>query len=120
MSDGNLVWSAEQLKERYGIFFNSSPRVHLDRRNVPEKYWALLPYAEFWGIADSSTRMDLIDRAPADVRRNLKQVVGASDDMLEEWMLAPDTDTLNPTDEYVAFAAMIMAADYIPPLGSAN
>jgi hypothetical protein len=79
---------------------------------VPEKLWPLLPYAEFWGIADSDLRIELVEQAPPDIRRNLKEVISVFEDDLEEWLVGDDDASRNPTDEYVAFAALIMAADY--------
>lgn len=107
------ILSADQMKRRYGSFYDTSPMVHLDRRKVPEKIWPLLPYAEFWGVADDWTRETLVKQALADVQQNLKQAVSAFEDALEEWLAGPEADNPNPSDEYVAFAAMIMAADYL-------
>jgi hypothetical protein len=87
--------------------------LRLDRRKVPEKFWPLLPYAEFWGIADDWARQDLLKQAPAEIQRNLKQVVATFDNALDEWLAGPEADNPTPTDEYVAFCAMGMAADYI-------
>ena len=101
------------MRQRYGSFYESSPNIALDRTKVPEQLWPLLPYAEFWGIADDWTREDLIEKAPPDVRRNLKEVVAAYDRLMEPWLAGPEASNPDPSDEYVAFAAMIMAAAYI-------
>lgn len=107
------ILSAEEMKQWYDHFYESSPKVRLNRANVPEQLWPLLPYAEFWGIADDWTREDLIEQAPADVQRNLKAVITSYNSDLEEWLAGPEASNRNPSDEYVAFAAMIMAADYV-------
>lgn len=107
------VLTAEEMKQRYGRFYDQSPMVRLDRGKVPERFWPLLPYAEFWGIADDWTREDLIEKASADVRQNLKAVVAAHDSALQEWLAGAEASSRTPSDEYVAFVAMIMAADYI-------
>ena len=107
------ILNPEQMKQRYGSFYESSPKVHLDQRRVPERFWPLLAYAEFWGIADDLTREILAKQAPADVQHNLKEVVTAFDSALEEWLTGPEAGNPNPSDEYVAFAALIMAADYV-------
>lgn len=104
---------ADRMKRRYGGFYDRSPKVHLDPRNVPEQFWPLLPYAEFWGIADDWTREGLVDQAVPDVRRNLKDTVSLFEDALEEWLIGAEARNRDPSDEYVAFAAMIMAADYV-------
>lgn len=107
------ILSAEQMKQRYGSFYDSSPKVHLDRSMVPKRFWPLLPYAEFWGIVDDLEREILVKQAPTDVQHNLKEVVTAFDSALDEWLAGPEADNPNPTDEYIAFSAMGMAADYI-------
>jgi hypothetical protein len=113
MSETSDILSAEQMKRRYGSFYDSSPKLHLDRRNIPGVLWPLLAYAEFWGIADDLTREILVEQAPADVQRNLKEVVAAFDSALDEWLAGPEADNPTPTDEYIAFSAMGMAADYL-------
>jgi len=113
MSETSDILSAEQMKRRYGSFYDASPKLHLDRTKVPEKFWPLLAYAEFWGIADDLTREILVEQAPADVQRNLKEVVAAFDSALDEWLAGPEADNPTPTDEYIAFSAMGMAADYL-------
>jgi hypothetical protein len=111
MSEEVEILDTETMQRRYGAFYSSSPKVHLDKKKVPREFWPLLPYAEFWGIADDWTRQDLVKSASPDVRQNLKQVVAAFDKALDEWLAGPEADDPNPTDEYVAFCAMGMAAD---------
>jgi hypothetical protein len=112
MSDKIEILTAEEMQQRYGSFYNSSPMARLDKSKIPKQFWPLLPYAEFWGIADDWTRQDLVKSAPPDVRENLKRVIAAYDGALDEWLAGPDAGNRNPSDEYVAFCAMGMAADY--------
>jgi len=107
------ILSADQMQQRYGSFYDQSPRQNLDRRKVPEKLWPLLQFAEVLGNADDWTREDLVKQAPADVQRNLKDAVAAFENSLEEWLAGPESDNPNPSDEYIAFVAMIMAADSV-------
>ncbi len=113
MTDKTEILTAEEMRQWYGGFYTSSPMVRLDRSKVPEQFWPLLPYAEFWGIADDWTREDLIEKAPPEVLQNLKQVLATFDEALDEWLAGPEADDRSPSDEYVAFCAMGMAADYI-------
>jgi hypothetical protein len=101
------------MKRMYGTFFNESPKVTLSENRIPEKFWPLLPYAEFWGISDDWTRESLVRKASADVRRNLKEVVAVFDNALMEWLAESEADSREPSDEYVAFSAMVMAADFV-------
>ncbi len=73
----------------------------------------MLPYAEFWGIADDWTREDLVKSAPPGARENLKQVVAAFDNAMDEWLAGPEADASDPSDEYIAYSAMRMAAYYM-------
>ena len=107
------ILSAEQMKRWYGSFYDRSPMLDLDQRKVPEEFWPLLPYAEFWGVADDLTREILVKQAPADVQHNLKEAVAAFDNALDEWLAGPEADDPNPSDEYIAFSAMRMAAYYV-------
>jgi hypothetical protein len=106
------ILTDEQMRSRYGRFYEISPRLQLDRRHVPMQFWPLLPYAEFWGFADDWTRQDLVRRAPPDVQRNLKEVLSMFDDALDEWLAGPEVAAPKLSDEYVAFTALRMAADF--------
>jgi hypothetical protein len=101
------------MKQFYGDFYHRSPKVDLDRTKVPRTFWPLLPYAEFWGIADDVTREILVDEASAAVQQNLKQVVSVFDTALDEWLAGPEADNPYPSDEYIAYSAMGMAADFV-------
>ena len=113
MSDNLGVLTSDEMKQFYGAFYHRSPKVHLDPSKVPERFWPLLPYAEFWGIADDLTREILVEEAPAAVQQNLKQVVAAFDSALDEWLAGPEANDPSPSDEYVAYSAMSMAADFV-------
>jgi hypothetical protein len=113
VSETPEILSAEQMKRLYGRFYDRSPRLQLDRRRVPEKFWPLLPYAEFWGIADDLMREILVKEAPPDVQHNLKQAVAVFDNAMDEWLAGPESDNTIFSDEYIAYSAMRMAADYI-------
>lgn len=80
---------------------------------MPDNVWPLLPYAEFWGIADDWTREELVESASPAIRENLKQAVGVFEDELEEWLVHSEPEGSEPSDEYVAFASLIMAADLV-------
>lgn len=112
MSDKITILTADEMRQWYGGFYTSSPMVRLDRSKIPQQFWPLLPYAEFWGLADDWSREELIEKAPSDVLQNLKQVIASFDKSLDEWLAGPEADNRNPSDEYVAFCAMGMAADY--------
>ena len=109
MSNEVEVLTAEEMQQWYGDFYSASPMASVDKKNVPEQFLPLLPYAEFWGIADDWTRDDLVKSAPPEVRENLKRVIAAYDNLLDEWLAGPAADDPEPSDEYVAFSAMRIA-----------
>ena len=106
------ILNAAQMKQRYGSFYDHSSKMRLDRRSVPERFWPLLPYAEFWGVADDWTREDLVEQATVEVKDNLKQVVAAFDIALDQWLAGPEADNPRLSNEYIAFTAMRRAADF--------
>ena len=113
MGETKEILSAEQMKERYGPFYESSLKIQLDERKVPEQCRPLLPYAEFWGIADDWMRQDLVDEAPREAKEDLREVVAGFESALDEWLAGPEADNVSPSDEYIAFTAIRMAADYV-------
>jgi hypothetical protein len=113
MSSSIELWNTREMRFRYGSFYDSSPTLKLAGERVPEKFRRLSPYAEFWGISDDLLRESLVMWAPAEARQNLKAVVAAFDNALDEWLAGPEADDPYPSDEYVAFTALRMAADFI-------
>jgi len=105
--------SIHSMKDKYGSFYESSPKVQLDRVKVPEELWPLLPYAEFWGISDDSIRELLVQQAPQAVQENLKAVLSRFNPALDRWLAGEEADNPKPCREYVAYSAMRMAADFI-------
>jgi hypothetical protein len=112
MVDNNPVWTRQEIERRYGEFYNRATRLVLDPSRIPERLWPLIPYAEFWGVSDDSTLLDLIAGAPVAVHHNLKLATDIFNDDLTEWLAGPEADKPGPSGEYVAFCAMWMAADY--------
>ena len=49
------ILSAEQMQRWYGDFYDLSPKVHLDRKNVPEQFSA---FAALCRILGSCRRLD--------------------------------------------------------------
>ena len=113
MGDTIKILNAAQMKERYGTFYDSGSKLQLDKARIPEQFWPLIQYAEFWGASDDWKREDLVRSAPADVLQSLKHVVAAFDNAMDEWLAGPEADDRPPSEEYVAFTALRMAADYV-------
>lgn len=107
------ILDAEQMRALYKSFYRRGAHHHLDRTKVPRPLWPLIPYAEFWGIADDWTRQDLVKDAPLEVQQNLKQVVENYDPEFNHWLAGPEAEHPPFSDEYIAFTTLRMAADFV-------
>ncbi len=114
------ILTVEEMKSRSGAFYKLSPKVRIDAQKIPEEFWPLLPYAEFWGLfgdwdQDDNPQIsmeELVEAAPLEIRRSFLALIQAWEQRLGAW-LDPDHCSLDPvSDEYVTFVAMQMAADY--------
>jgi hypothetical protein len=113
MQETTDISSVEQMKTLYGDFYDRSAKLQLDRRKVPQEYWPLLPYREFWGLADDWARERLVESAPRYVRLNLQPAVAAFDSALDAWLAGPEADGPSFSNEYIAFSALRIAADSV-------
>jgi hypothetical protein len=84
----------------------------LDPRHVPPSLRALLPLAQRFGVADDIAREALVRAADPQVVQALVVAVRDNDDALDMWLAGPEATGPEFTEEYVAFSAMRMAADY--------
>lgn len=109
----NPILTRSEMKSFYGDFWSQSPGVRLSAEKVPPSLVPLIPYAEFWGVTDDLLRENLVDAAPKPVAQNMKDVVYQLEPIWESWLGGRRADPDHPTDEFLAFAALIMAADYV-------
>lgn len=80
---------------------------------VPPNLQRVIPLAERWGLSDDVARTEQLDRAPSqELRDLLEQVENVDADTLYGWLAGPESYSASPSDEYVAFSALTMAADY--------
>lgn len=103
----------DAIKTEYGEFLSRSPTVDFDSKDVPENLRGLIPYASFWGIADDWKREQLVEAAPEHLKASLQQLIAVNDDALDDWLAGDEASSLNPSDAYIAFSAMRMAADFM-------
>ncbi len=71
----------------------------------------LIPLAERWGEGDDIIRDDMVSKASAEERQELKRAVAEHDDLLDTWLAGPEAKGPTYSDEYNAFSCMRMAAD---------
>lgn len=105
--------SVEEMRQKYGLVAANRPVLHLTPANVPEKLRHLIPLAELWGVGDDLIRDDMVRCASREAIAELKHLVEAHDDLLDEWLAGPEADDPSPSDEYLAFSTMRMAADAV-------
>lgn len=103
--------SRRRLRAIHPSFVDSVARVQIDPDNVPPTLRGHIPYAEVWGVADDWDREQLVERAPKAAKDDLVATVAAIDCELDDWLAGPASYQTPPSPEYVAFSAMLMAAD---------
>ncbi|QJE95751.1 hypothetical protein [Luteolibacter luteus] len=103
----------KDIKTEYGSFISESPAVDFDVNDVPVNLRHLIPYARFWGISDDLERERLAEKAPEHIKSSLKELIRDNDDSLDDWLAGEEASYPDPSDAYVAFSAMRMAADFM-------
>ena len=81
----------------------------LDQARVPESLWSMIPLAERWGEPDDGYRESALRQATtADLEELVGAVVAAPEDF-DAWLVSEESYSPTPSDEYVAFSALMMA-----------
>lgn len=112
---------SDDLSSRYGAFHaeglrlrsnaGESKEFRLAANKIPRELLPLLPYAEFWGIADDTYRIELVQVAPQHIWIEFREAVKGHKTALLDWLSGPDAERL-PTPEYLAFSFMLQAFDW--------
>ena len=105
------VLSVGKMKAKYYHVDETASRVTLSPEHVPEPLRELIPFAERWGISDDVLRINAVRSASPEEIEYLRRVVVQFDDLLDEWLAGPEATSLTPSEEYLAFSNMRMAAD---------
>lgn len=105
--------SSEEMKQKYGVFYESKGLVEINPENVPSNLRLLIPYAELWGISDDCYREQKIAESPHVALDDLVFAIKNHENLLDDWLAGDEADLDSPSDEYVCFSAMRMAADLI-------
>ncbi len=88
--------------------------VEIDRNDVPENLWKLIPYAEIWGVSDDDFRGEVFNSTSLEALRHVRCVFEKYENEIENW-LAGD-EGLDPeyyTAAYIAFSSWVMGMDGI-------
>ena len=103
----------KRIRAKYGMFFDGAAKETVDPRNVPRGLRPFIPYAQLWGISDDYDREQFVMTAPKIATEDLVAIVRSIDDELDEWLAGEEALSDSPSNEYVAFSAMRMAADFV-------
>jgi hypothetical protein len=112
---------SNDLSSTYGDFYDvglrlrndadESEGLNLEANAIPTELLPLLPYAEFWGIADDTYRIALVRVAPQHIWNEFREAVKRHKMALLDWLSGPAAD-IPPTPEYLAFSFMLQAFDW--------
>jgi hypothetical protein len=105
------VASGKELIDRYGLTAANRQTIRLDATRVPEQFRIWIPLAERWGIGDDLIREDCVSTAAPSELRELLEFGDAYDEVLDEWLTGPESESKAPSEEYCAFTCLGMAWD---------
>ena len=83
----------------------------LDPQNVPSALADLIPYAELYGIHDDGYRIEMFQALDDSELNAFLQVFWRLEDELDDWLAGPDSESSDPSKEYLTFSAMRLCAD---------
>lgn len=105
------VLPAREMREKYGLYAENRPKVTLNASNVPAALHSLVPLAEQFGVSDDLMRADMLSKCTADSLQSMRSAVHDHEDALTEWLAGPEASGPTYSAEYIAFSALLMAAD---------
>lgn len=100
-----------EMRKKYYRPDEHPPEIQLDPLKIPQQLRHLIPVAEKWGISDDMLRIDAVRKADAAELADLNRVIREHDDAIDEWLAGPESSSRSPSQEYLAFTHMRMAAD---------
>lgn len=109
--DDYEVLPSHEMQEKYGLYAENRPEIHLDSEKVPAPLRHLIPLAEQFGISDDIMREDLLEKTSQKERKAMTRAVLQCGDALDEWLAGPEADGPAYSDEYIAFSNLRLAAD---------
>jgi hypothetical protein len=80
--------------------------------NIPVQLHHLIGFAEKFGLADDRAREDVVANSSMEERRSMKDAVEKYEDEFDLWLAGPEAAGPEYSDEYIAFSALRMAADF--------
>src|SRR5581483_2270719 len=84
----------------------------LDRACVPKPLWSMIPLTERWGEPDDGLRESVVRQATITDLKELVNSVAAAPEEFDAWLVGEVSYSKTPSDEYVAFSALMLAYEF--------
>lgn len=85
----------------------------LDPGNVPIGLRHLIPLAEKYGVNDDCYRAELLESLDESEEQELMGLFDDWTDELDAWLCGQEADSSSPSNEYVTFTCLTMAAEFV-------
>lgn len=85
--------------------------MNLDPNQVPQELHILLPLVEKFAVSDDGARLDLLENATEEEKKQLASILNEYEDALDDWLGGPEAEGPEFSAEYIAFTQLRMAAD---------
>ncbi len=105
------VASGQELREKYGLYAENRPELHLDVAKVPAQLYHLIPWAEKFGISDDLIRADVLEQTPSQELAKMKAAVDPYIGKIFEWLAGPESGGPDYSDEDIAFSSLAEAVE---------
>lgn len=86
--------------------------MNLRPSKIPLQLHPLIGLAEKFGLADDNVREHVVANSSMEERLSIKDAVEKYDDDFDLWLAGPEAAGPEYSDEYIAFSALRMAADF--------
>jgi hypothetical protein len=103
-----LASSVEDLEKRYNFSPKKKYGMIMDKSKIPEQYWVLIPYIEFFYSKDQKERESLKKKMPKQAILDFKEILKMYDAPLDEWLAGEEAFRDVVSDEYTAFSLLRM------------
>ncbi|MGJ3255021.1 MAG: hypothetical protein ACFE0K_01725 [Alcanivorax sp.] len=84
----------------------------MDLARVPKPLHHLAILARKYGVTDDLDREQIVESVTPEELDQLMRAVYGADDSFDAWLAGPESSGPEFSDEYIAFSALRMAADY--------
>jgi len=85
----------------------------LNPAKVPEGLRHLIPLAEKYGISDDCYRDEVVESLNESEEQELMDFFDDWTEELDNWLCGSEADSTRPSDEYITFTCLTMAAELV-------